>query len=222
MKKAVLVIFLISGLINSQEKITKNLGDFHEIKTYRGLEVELIRSESPKAIIEGEKSEEVIIKNTNGVLRISMTVLETFSADDAKVTIYFSKKIDIIDVNEGSVVSSEETFEQEKIELRSQEAGSITLKVKTDQIDIKVISGGEIETEGYSKNQNVKVNTGGIYKGKQLETEYTNVTSSTGSSATVNALKLVDANANLGGTITIKGDPEEIKKKESLGGYIRE
>jgi hypothetical protein len=222
MKKVIIIVFFISGLMNGQNKITQNLGDFNVIKSYRGLSIELIKTDSPKVVIEGEKSDEVIIKNINGVLKITMTALETFSSNQAKVTIYYKNDIDIIDVNEGSFIRSDEIFEQKKIELKSQEAGKINLKIKTEQLDVKVVTGGQIEVEGFSKNQNVKVNTGGIYKGKGLETEYTNVSSSTGSTASISASKLVDANANLGATIKINGDPEEIKKKESLGGYIKE
>ena len=52
-------------------------------------------------------------------------------------------------------------------------------------------------------------------------TEYTNVSASTGSNCVVNATKMIDANAKIGATITVKGDPKEIKKAESLGGYVR-
>jgi len=221
MKKGLIVLLFISNLIFSQEKITKNLGDFSELKTFRGLKVALIKSDTPKIIIEGEKSNEVVVKNINGVLKISMTVMESFSANQAKVFVYYAKDIDIIDVNEGSLVSAEEPIKQEKLVLKAQEAGTIDLSVETTYLEIKSISGGEIILNGFTKNQNVKVNTGGFYKGKNLETEYTNVSASTGGTAVIKASKLVDANANLGAMITVKGDPEEIKKKESLGGYVK-
>ncbi len=221
MKKVLIVLVFISNLVFSQDKVTQNLGDFNILKTYRGLHIELVKSKDQKIVIEGEKSEEVIVKNINGVLKITMTVLKTFSADEARVTVYFNNNIDIIDVNEGSLVSSNEIFKQEKIELKSQEAGKIDLELKTNHLDAKVVSGGVITLKGFAKNQNVKVNTGGLYKAQELETEYTNIVASTGSVATISASKLVDANANLGATITIIGEPIEIKKKESLGGYIR-
>ncbi len=221
MKKVLIVLIFISNLIFSQDKVNKNLGDFNVLKTYRGLHIKLVKSKDNKIVIEGEKAEEVIVKNTNGVLKITMTVLETFAADQARVTIFFNNNIDVIDVNEGSFVTSNETFKQEKIELKSQEAGKIELELKTNYLDVKVVSGGEIILKGSSKNQNVKTNTGGFYKAKELKTEYSNITASTGATATVNASKMVDANANLGATITVKGEPEEIIKKESLGGYVR-
>ncbi|MCK5638034.1 MAG: DUF2807 domain-containing protein, partial [Flavobacteriaceae bacterium] len=129
---------------------------------------------------------------------------------------------DHISANEGSIVFSDEKIKQEKIDLKASEAGVIKLNIKTSYLDIKTLTGGKIELEGASTNQNVKANTGGIYEGDDLETEYTDVYSTTGGIVTINASKLVDANASLGGTIKIKGDPSDINKKESLGGYVKD
>jgi len=222
MKKIVLAFMFVTSLCLAQEKITKNLGDFHTLKTYRGLQVELIKAEAPKIIIEGNRSSEVTVKNVNGILKISMNLTHTFSADDVMVYLHYSNDISVIDANEGSHIFSDNQFKQEKITVKAQEAGRIVLDIDTDQLDVDVVTGGEVKLKGISKNQNVKSNTGGIYKGNKLDTEYTNVTSNTGGLADVKASKLVDAKANTGGIISITGDPEEVKKKESLGGYVRQ
>ena len=221
MKKFTILFILVSTFCFSQEKITKNLGDFHELKIYRGLEVELIKAETQKIVIEGKKSEQVTVKNSNGILRVSLKALETFSADDVKVFIYFSEDIDIIDVNEGSIITSERIIKQDKLVLKVQEAGKIKLEIGTTDVEIKSISGGKITLEGYSENQKVNANTGGNYEGEGLKTDHTDVSVASGSNAIINASKLVDAKATLGGTITITGEPAEINKKETLGGYVR-
>ena len=51
MKKSIIFLFFLSNIIFSQEEITKNLGDFHELKTYRGLNIELVKSEEAKIVI---------------------------------------------------------------------------------------------------------------------------------------------------------------------------
>ena len=48
MKKAVILLFFLTGILNAQSDITKRLGDFHEVRAYRGLNVELIKSDQPK------------------------------------------------------------------------------------------------------------------------------------------------------------------------------
>lgn len=222
MKKLVIVLFFISGFVYGQEKITKNLGDFNVLKTYRGLNVKLARAEAPVIVIEGRKSNDVIVKNVNGVLKLSMTIDQTFSAGDVEVTIYFKDNIDIIDANEGSVISAKETIKQDRLEIRSQEGAEVNLDINVNNLEVKSISAGQIILNGFAVNQNVNVNTGGIYKGENLETDSTVIVASTGAEATVNASELVDANAKLAATISITGNPKEVKKKETLSGYVRQ
>jgi helix-turn-helix protein len=222
MKRLVFALMFVSTMSMAQEKVTMNLGDFHTLKTYRGLKVELIKSDSPKVIIDGNRSSEVTVKNANGTLKISMSISHTFSADDVMVYLYYKDNIDVIDANEGSNIFSDEVFKQEKITVKAQEAGKINLEIDTDQLEVNVVTGGQVKLKGISKNQDVKSNTGGIYKGERLETEYSNVKANTGGMADVKASKLVDASANTGGTISIIGQPEEVKKSESLGGYVRQ
>ena len=222
MKILVFILMFISALGIAQEKVTMNLGDFHSLKTYRGLQVELIKADAAQLVIDGKRSSEVTVKNNNGTLKISMSISHTFSADDVMVYLYYKDNIDVIDANEGSYIFSEEILKQEKLTAKAQEAARIKLKIETEQLDVAVVTGGEVNLIGTSKNQNIKSNTGGMYKGEELETEYTQVSSYTGGTASVKASKLVDAIASTGGIISIIGEPEEVKKSESLGGYIRQ
>ena len=221
MKKIIILLFFVSGAVFAQDTIRKNLGDFHELKTYRGLRVALIKGEKAEIVITGNKAKEVLIKNIDGVLKVSLKVPESFSSKEVGVTLFYNEDIDILDANEGSVITSKETISQNKIELNSQEAAQIKLDVQITDLKIKVISGGKVILEGYSKEQNIVSNTGGFYNGENLEAETTNITASSGGSGTVNGTKLVDANAKLGSTITVLGKPEEVRIKESFGGYVR-
>ena len=73
MKKKILIIFLIaSNVLFSQTTVTKKLVDFYKIKVYNGINVELIKSKEHKIEATGEKSENIKIKNTNGILKISL------------------------------------------------------------------------------------------------------------------------------------------------------
>lgn len=222
MKRLVFALMFISTLGMAQEKVTMNLGDFHTLKTFRGLQVELIKADAAQLIIDGKRSSEVTVKNNNGTLKISMSITHTFSADDVMVYLYYKDDIDVIDANEGSYIFSDEVIKQEKLTAKTQEAARIKLEIDTEQLDVTVYTGGQVNLKGTSTNQNVKSNTGGIYKGGSLDTEYTKVSSYTGGTADVKASKLVDAKASTGGTISISGEPEEVKKSESLGGYIRQ
>jgi len=186
MKRIVFAIFFISSICIAQGEITMNIGDFHTLKTYRGLKVELIKDETPKVIIDGSKASNVTVKNSNGVLKISMNISHTFSADDVMVYLYYSKEIDVIDANEGSHIYSDDLFKQAKMEVKAQEAGHIKLKLETDDVEITSVTGGLIKLKGTSVKQKAKSNTGGIYKGGDLVSEVCDVSAHTGGIATVN------------------------------------
>ena len=108
MKKILIMLLLVSGIAVAQDRIEKNLGDFSEVKTYRGLQVELIKSDSPKLIIEGNKASSVTVKNNNGVLKLSLKIENTFSSDEVMVYVHYTNPITVIDANEGSNIFSDE------------------------------------------------------------------------------------------------------------------
>ncbi len=222
MKRVLFFLLLTTSIVFSQEEERNiNLGDFNTIKTYRGLHVELIKAENPKIIITGSKSKDVNIKNLNGVLKISLTVLETFSADEVNITVYFNDQLELISANEGSKIYSNDKLIFEKINLKATEAAEIDLNIESSFIEVKAYTGGIVQLKGSVKNQNIVANTGGFYKGADLKSDDTMVRVYTGGDATVYAKNSVDANASVGGIIKIKGDPDKVSKKESLGGYIR-
>jgi len=220
LKKIIFVALLFGHFLMAQNTITSNLGDFNEIKVYRGITVNLIKSGEQKIVIEGIKSSDVVVKNINGVLKITMAIIQTFSASDVNVTVYY-KNLDILDANEGAILNSKETFKQDRLTVKSQEGGLIDISVKTKHIDIKCISGGVVKLKGTSDSQNVIANSGGIYNGDNLLTESTQISASTGANCTINVTKSVVADSKIGAVITVLGKPAEIVKEESLGGYIR-
>ena len=222
MKKIAFFLLLTTTVVFSQEERAIKLGDFNTIKTYRGLKVELIKTDNPKIVINGNKSQYVKVKNIDGVLKISLDILETFSSDEVEIIVYFSNDLQHLSANEGSVIFSNKKIKIEKTYLKATEAAEIELEIKCDNLEVKALTGGIVKLEGYAKNQNILANTGGFYKGSELKTEYTKVSAYTGGDATIYATDLVDANASVGGIIKIQGDPEKINKKESLGGYIRD
>lgn len=213
-------MLLISSSLVAQE-VTKNLGDFNEVKGYRGLHIDLEKSSESKMVITGEKAEDVTVKNSNGILKVSMRLEQTFAASDARVKIYYNKEIKILDANEGAKITSTDVFKQDKIVLKAQEAGIIEVAINTDRVEVKSISGGVINLDGNTDNQEVSVNTGGSYDGSGLEAKHTKISVSTGSTAKVTGTESIEANATLGGIVSVIGDSKQIDKKESLGGYVR-
>ena len=221
MKNVILIVlFLVSGVLTAQDAVNKRLGDFHEVRVYRGLDVELVKSESPRVVIKGPNAADVTVKNINGVLKISISIVETFNVDDVRVYLHYIDDIQAIKAYEGARVHAEQTLKQERILLKSESAAEIDLSLDVNYLDVKAYTGGKLRLRGLAINQNILCNTGGKYDAGDLDSEYVNISASTGGDATVYVTKVIDASANIGAIIRIKGNPKEVNKKESLGGFI--
>ncbi|MCW5514684.1 head GIN domain-containing protein [Muriicola sp. Z0-33] len=224
MKQLVLLIFLVLGseMIWSQnEKITHSLDKFTELKAFDGISVNLIRSTENKAVITGANTKKVAIVNNSGVLKIRMEIDKLFSGYRTFVDLYYSENLVVIDVNEDARISSEETLEQDVLEVKAQEGGEIVINAQVEQMLIKSVTGGVITATGVSDNQDVAINTGGVYKGKDFRTKFTTVNVNAGSNAEIYATDYVKATVKAGGEVLVYGDPSKMDEKTVFGGKIK-
>lgn len=222
MKKVALLFILSCSVLFAQEPITKKLGDFNTVKVYNGLTVELQKSNTSKIYITGSQAEDVTVKNSNGILKIRLQFPESFIAEDVKIILYYKDFIDVLDANEGAIISSNETLKQQHLEVKVQEGAIIELPIKTKHLVVKAVSGGTISLTGTTQNQNIEATTGAIYNAFYLQSKQTVVTAASGAKAEVIANEILDAKVRFGGTIFYKGTPEVLKTKKIIGGTIKD
>ena len=224
MKHVVLLLLccIIFHIGNAQDnKITRSLDKFSELKGFDGLSINLIRSTENKAVIKGESVNKVVLINNKGVLKIRMQVDKLFSGYKTFVDLYYTDDLMVIDVNEDARINSEETIKQDILELKAQEGGEITISAEVEQMLIKTVSGGVIETTGFSQLQDVQINTGGIYEGKKFKTKFCTVNVNAGSKAEIYATEYVKASVKAGGEVLIHGNPTKLEEKTVFGGIIK-
>ncbi|WP_369765922.1 head GIN domain-containing protein [Flavobacterium sp. WC2429] len=220
--KKVLILTLALVVQTTFAQVTKNIGDFNTIKVFDKLNVKLISSSENKAIITGDREDEVEFVNNNGELKIRMPFPKLLSGNDISIKLYF-KNIDGIAASEGSYVSSDGVFKETILDLNVREGAEINLQLDgTKKVNVKAVSGGIIELSGTAVNQDVVIMSGGVLKAKELETSQTSINVSAGGNAEINAKVLVDAKVKAGGAIYVYGKPEQINKETLFGGKIIE
>ncbi len=215
-----LIAVLCVTIMTGQNTVEKTVGEFQELKVYDLIEVQLVKSKENKVEISGKNTEDVIVVNKNGKLKIKMNIEESFDGNDTSVILYYTS-IDIIDANEGAYIYSKDKIKQYEIELKAQEGGRIQVDLKVKTASIKSVSGGIIETTGKSDKQDISINTGGVYKGKDFETESTKIAIRVAGEADVNATNLVDIKIRAGGDIFIYGNPVTVNESRVFGGRIK-
>lgn len=222
MKKTLLFLIVVSVFfkMHSQGKITQELEEFTTIKGFDGLSINLIKSDTNKAIITGANTNKVAIVNTGGVLKLRMKINKIFSGYRTFIDLYYSEDIIVIDVNEDARITCQETIKQEVLELKAQEGGELIVNAEVEQLLIKTVTGGVIETAGVGDLQDVMINTGGIYKGKDFITKFSTINVNAGSRAEVHASNYVKATVKAGGEVLVYGDPAKMEEKTVFGGKI--
>ena len=221
MKKLVILFIFSISLINAQEKITKKLGDFNTLKVFNGLPVEIKKGDTAKIEIFGTQSDDVVVKNSDGILKVRLRFPDSFTAEDVKIILYYTNNIAVLDANEGSKIFSNETVTQKHLEVKVQEGAKIKLPVNVKYLVVKSVTGGVIKLTGTTQNQTVEATTGGIYFSYKLQSKQAIITAASGARVEVSVADVLDAKVRFGGTILYKGTPDVKKIKKIIGGTIK-
>jgi len=218
MKKEFLTLILATIGMVAQEK---NVGDFNKVTAFDQIDVMLIQSDQNKVVLNGKDSKEVELINKNGEFKIRMPLTKLLKGDYVSATVYYTK-IDAIEANEGSRIASESVINATDFSIIAKEGATIELLLDVEELQTKITNGSIVNLEGIAGNQEVLINSGGIYHASNLKTKQTTVTANAGGVAEVNASDLVDAKVRAGGNIEIYGKPKEINQKIVAGGNISE
>ena len=209
-------------MLFSQSTVTKKLGEFYKIKVYNGINIELIRSQEHKIQVTGEKSQKIKIKNTNGILKISLKFPDLLADGKVNVKLYYNEDIQVIDGNEGSIITGK-SINQSHVEVKAQEGAFIELDIKTKHLKVKSSTGGIIKLSGSSKSQEIDLDLYGVYHGYDLiVSDNTTVNAGTGSKAEVKVGETLNVKVSFGGSVFYKGSPEVIENKKVAGGIIKQ
>ena len=219
MKKIVYSILFISSIAFSQTE--KEVGDFNKVTSFDQIDVILIPSSENKVLLNGSGSNEVELVNKNGELKIRMPLTKIMSGDNISATVYY-KSIEAVEANEGSRISSEATFKATSFDIIAKEGSEIRIKLSVDRLTVKVANGSKVRVEGNTSNQDVLINSGGIYEAEKLRSNQVSITVNAGGEAAIFATDFVDAKVRAGGDIVIFGKPKQINQKVIAGGTITE
>jgi hypothetical protein len=215
-----LCILFISLFSFGQYTIDTEVGEFNEIKVFDLIEVNMIQSNENKILIKGSNVDDIKWANKNGVLKLRMQLDKKFTGENTLIEVYY-KDVAIIDANEGAQITCNEMLKKNKIELRVQEGAKIHIGMDVAYVDVRAVTGGIIEASGLAENQSIVINTGGIFEGRELRTQISDVKISAGGEAEVFASEKIDINVKAGGEVTVYGNPKKVNKKTFVGGSVR-
>ena len=180
--KILIVALILTQSIFSQNENSRKIGDFTILKVYDLINIELVRAEENYAQITGQHSNNVVVKNKNGELKIRMGIERRFRGANTKVKIFYNN-IDKIYVHEGAFVFSKDTISQTALYVKADEGAKVSLDVSMTDLSTNTASGAIIDVAGNVNLHRAKVNTGGELQAENLVTDETEVFLTTGAVA---------------------------------------
>ena len=216
MKKILLGIFLFVGMIFSFGQVERAVGNFSSLKIYDRINVELIESSKNIIEISGDEDGRIEIINKNGELKIRTKTTQFLNGKNVKVKVYYDK-LNEIQASQGAVIVSNEVLKANALSLTSNEGSFITLKLKVNQLAVRGNSGGEMNLSGSAKSQDIVMNSGAVFNGKEIKGEDIAVAVNAGGEADVYATESISAKVRAGENIHIYGNPKNRKVNKILG-----
>ena len=223
MKQIKFFIIIISFSLNAQqERETIILKDYNSIYVYQGIEVDLIKSDRNKIILESSNEDFSTFgyKIKNGVLKLRQSLDKNLSIGKVKITLHNKSSIEIIKLIQGSTMRIKNPLIQTNVKIKVQEGSSLEGSIKADKIVVEVFSGGSANLKGEATVSEILASTGGIFFGEELISKQLKIKASIGSLAYVKSSVLMDAKASIGSTVRVYGYPKKIIQKTSFGGKI--
>lgn len=218
------LLFTVVGLIafNSQAQVTKDMGDFTEIKTTNRIKVELIPSTESKVILDSKDEKNITLVNKKGKLAVKNKIKELVSDTDYKIVVkvYF-KELKNIEAESGSYIFNTKTIDSNSLKISSSSGSQVHLKVKTKELEAKVFAGANITLEGSATTGTLIGTAGGVIDASKLILDNASATVNAGGKIEVKATNNVDATTRAGGYINIYGNPKTVTEKSTAGGTIK-
>lgn len=214
----ILITFLFCCLyVNGQKK---NIGDFNELIIRDGLHVTLIKSETNEVMITSENEQGITLTNKDGQLKISMKPVEALKGIDGNIELFYTGRIDKIDVSRGAYLSIFDTIVTQNIDVISRKGGEIELLLDVKRVNYTAKTGGKIIVKGQADQQFINISSGGVVNAEHTLSKDTTAKILFGGSCDIQATTLFDLITRFGGVARVHGNPLKTVHNKTLGGSI--
>ena len=214
----ILITLLFSCLyVYGQKKI---IGDFSELIIRDGLHVTLIKSETNEVMITSENEQGVTLTNKDGQLKISMKPVEVLKGIDGNIELFYTGRINKIDVSRGAYLSTLDTIVTQNIDVISKKGGEIELALDVQSANYAAKSGGKIIVKGQAEQQHIHISSGGVVDADHTLSKNTTAKILFGGFCDIQATTLFDLTTRFGGVARVHGNPLKTVHNKTLGGCI--
>ncbi|KAA1244257.1 head GIN domain-containing protein [Aquimarina sp. RZ0] len=205
-------------VIRKEKTISKN---FTTIKSSRGLDVVLTKSEDRKVIIEANENlhQYIEVYVEKEVLYITSDK-NIYRADEKTVYVSYDK-LSKISATSGSEITSQEPLVQKDLSINATSGADVKLRIKAESLTTSVTSGALMNLSGKVKNHNANATSGADIRANDLLSQVSKASATSGANIKIHAKEEFTGKATSGANVVYYGDPEKVSENDNSGGNVR-
>ncbi len=199
----------------------REVGNFNEIKTSRGMNVYLSQGTNQKVLVEADSNLMDAIETKVDDSTLVITTSKNIRRSKSLKVFVTAPQINNIRTTAGSNVYSENQLKTEKLELTASAGSNMRLDVDANNMDVSATAGSNINIEGKSEVFTAKATSGSNIKAEDLTVEDCNARTTSGANIWIHVNSKLDGKASSGGNIFYSGNPKSVNSESSSGGNVR-
>jgi len=205
---------------------TRHVSGFSGIKVSTGITVYLTMGNTEGAEVSASEKNMRYVRTEveDGILHIYYKHNEgVFNWNSGHRTIkvkVLARRIESVAATSGSDVLGQNLINSDRLKIQSSSGATLKLDIATNDLDMSASSGADAELKGKATNVNGSASSGAGIKAGDLLTQSSKLEVSSGANISVSISKSLDGHASSGGSISYRGNPQNVTKDKSSGGSI--
>lgn len=227
MKKLLSVIMVFTVLaVQAQTKQDRTVGDFDAISGASGIEIEITKGTANAVSVSASDEKFLPYLKTvveKGELKIYFDNYDNkFNKGiNKKLKAFVTyKSVDRISVSSGANMKTMNAVSGDKLTMQFTSGAMFSGEINVSQLTAESNSGAIVKIKGTATNAKLEGSSGSVFSSSDLMSEKCIASVSSGAIIRIGVSKLLTADAESGGVISYKGEPE-VKRSQSSGGRVR-
>lgn len=213
---------LVSIFALAQDKETRDIEKFYEIRVSEGIELVAKKGAENKIELEVDyvDIDRVLTEVRGGSLHVHMD-RGNYRRKLVRAVLTYTETLEEIKVSTAAEAVFEDKLEGRSLEITTSTSGYVDIKsVAVDRLDLGATTSGRIDIQGTAEDLQASASTGGTIYAYEVEAKDVRARANTGADVRITAEDFLSARAGTGGSVKYKGRPRA-DVSTNTGGSVR-
>jgi hypothetical protein len=210
--KTLYVLVAVAAFQMGFAQKTVTLKDFKNVAISGDIEMELIKANENKLVIDSDEDDEINISQEKGSLKLE---------GEGHVTLYYKGELENLAAGSDAKIHSNDVIKSKSLAIAAASDAEIKLNVDVKKLKINAASDAEVTLTGTATDSDVSLASDAELHAQGLNMINTTIVLSSDAHATINATGNVTATVGSDGELEIHGNPKNVVESKGSDAEIR-